>query len=221
MDLSRTAVLAIDLQEANWPGGDWPVYDFAGVLERSATVIGAARTAGVKVIYTRQWHAPDGSDLLRYEETDANGQPPHCMAGSPGAELSPDVATQPDDIIVDKTRYSAFFSTRLEIVLQRLGIETLIILGVWTDACVETTVNDAVWRGYKVTLVKDASTTATATMHKSAILSMANWLYGGEIVTADAARQALEGADYPRWQFSKPSEFLFEADTIDTLYDQI
>ncbi|WP_158625954.1 cysteine hydrolase family protein [Arsenicitalea aurantiaca] len=214
-------VLAIDLQEANWPGGDWPVHDFNGVLERSAMVIGAAREAGVPVIFTRQWHSPDGSDLLRYEPLNEEGLPPHCMAGSKGAELSAAVSAQPGDIIIDKTRYSAFFATRLEIVLQRLGIERLIILGVWTDACLETTVNDAVWRGYRVTLVKDAATTATATMHKSAILSMANWLYGGEILTAHAAVEALAGRDHKSWRFTKPSQFLFEADTIDTLYEQI
>ncbi|WIY52480.1 isochorismatase family cysteine hydrolase [Devosia sp. YIM 151766] len=221
MTNTKTALLVIDLQEANRPTGAWPVFDYSGIIDRSKTVIEAARATGIQVIYTRHWHAKDGSDLLRFEATGANGEPTHCIEGSDSAQISPEVAAKDGDIIVDKTRYSAFFGTRLEAVLQRLDIENLIVIGVWTEACVETTVNDAVWKGYKVTLVKDAMTTATQTMHKSAVLSMANWLYGGEIVTAKQAVRSMRGEAYEGWTFKDPSQFLFEADTIDQLYEQI
>ncbi|MFC3704453.1 cysteine hydrolase family protein [Devosia honganensis] len=221
MTNAKTALLVIDLQEANRPTGAWPVFDYSGVIDRSRAVIEAAREAGIQVIYTRHWHARDGSDLLRFEKVGEDGQPTHCVEDSDAAQISPEVASADGDIIIDKTRYSAFFGTRLESVLQRLNIENLMILGVWTEACVETTVNDAVWKGYRVTLVKDAMTTATRTMHKSAILSMANWLYGGEIVVAEQAVKLMRGEPYRSWKFSVPSQFLFEAETIKQLYDQI
>ena len=221
MNNQKTALLVIDLQEANRPTGAWPVFDYPGVLDRSREVIEAARDAGIQIIYTRHWHAKDGSDLLRFETTGSAGEPTHCIEHSDAAQVSPEVAPLDGDIIIDKTRYSAFFGTRLEAVLQRLSIENLIIIGVWTEACVETTVNDAVWRGYKVALVKDAITTATETMHKSAILNMANWLYGGEILRAEQAVRMIKGEAYEGWSFKDPAEFLFEIDSINRLYDEI
>lgn len=63
---------------------------------------------------------------------------------------------QPGDYIVDKTRYSAFYNTNMEVILRGLSVDTVVVCGVTTDMCVESTVRDAFYRDYRVVLVRNA-----------------------------------------------------------------
>ena len=220
-DTDRTAVLAIDLQRDNLEGGAWPVAGYTRVLAAARDALTAARAAGVPVIYTRHTLSPAGVDAQRHEPRDANGAPLHSLAGAPGTAISEEVAPTAQDIVVDKTRFSAFYATRLETVLTQMAANHLIVLGVWSEACVLSSVYDAVWRDYRVTLVKDACGSSTDAVHKTAILNMANWLYGGRILDARELPRALAGESYSGWAFTTPNEFPFTLDSVAAMYARL
>ncbi|TIL83355.1 MAG: cysteine hydrolase [Mesorhizobium sp.] len=218
----RTAVLVVDLQGENLREGPWPVENYPDVLSKAQAVLAACRRAGFRIIYTRHWLDPRGIDAHRYEAAvDSLSRPLHGVAGSPLGEICPEVAPQEGDIVIDKQRCTAFYGTKLDLVLNRMDIEHLIVFGVWTEACLETTVWDALWRDFRITLVKDACGSATETMHKTAVLDMANWLSGGIIICATELVKALDGKDYRAWRFEKPFSMAYRTGTIDALYESL
>lgn len=220
-DTQRTALLVVDLQNENLDGGAWPVHNYKLVLANATRVIAAARRAGMPVIYTRHWLHPRGWDAMRHEPLGSDGRPEHSVAGSAGAEICEEVAPEPGELVVDKCRFSAFYGTKLDHVLRRLDAEHLIVIGVWTEACLETTVWDALWRDYRVTLVKDACGAATDTVHKAAVLDMANWLYGGGVVRTAELEKALAGQAYEAWAFEKANAFPYTLETLEELYERL
>lgn len=217
----RTAVVAVDLQnDCIEPAGAWPIFNRDEVLANAATALEACRAAGLPVIYTQHWLDERGIDALRHEPL-AEGRPMHGIAGSRAAEIHPRLVPGPADITVRKQRWSGFYGTNLELVLNRLDVDHLIMFGVWTEACFETTVWDAIWRDYRVTIVKDACGTATELMHMTAILDLANWLYGGAIVDASQLAQALRGKPHKAWRFKEPNGFHYTLENVRELYDSI
>jgi nicotinamidase-related amidase len=220
-DTGRTAVLVIDLQRDNLQSGAWPVASYDQVLKSAAEALTAIRAAGLPIIYTRHWLDPTGCDAQRWEPRDDAGAPLHSRAGANGSQICAEVAPEPGDMVLDKTRFSAFYGTRLNTILTQMDAEHLIIFGVWTEACLATTVYDALWRDYRITLVKDACGAATDAVHKTAMLNMANWLYGGAILDADELAKALAGAAYRGWHFTVPNEFPFSLDTVEHMYSRL
>jgi nicotinamidase-related amidase len=221
MDTSQTAVIAVDFQrECIEAEGAWPIYNKDSLVENAATALAACRRAGLPIIYTQHWLDPRGHDALRYEQR-RNGRPMHSVAGDPMAEIHPALAPTPDDIMIRKQRWTAFYGTNLELILNQMGIEKLIMLGVWTEACFETTVWDAIWRDYRITIVKDACGTATELMHMTSILDLANWLYGGTIIKAGELAKALAKKPYRAWHFETPSAFPYTLETVRAMYDSI
>lgn len=217
----RTAVIAVDLQnDCIEPAGAWPIFNRDGLLESAATALDACRAAGLPIIYTQHWLDERGIDTLRYEPL-VDGRPTHGIAGTPAADIHPRLAPGPADIIVRKQRWSGFYGTNLEMVLNRLDVDHLIMFGVWTEACFETSVWDAIWRDYRITIVKDACGSATELMHMTAILDLANWLYGGSIIAASQLGPALRGEPHKAWRFSEPSSFAYTLENVRALYDSI
>lgn len=217
----RTAVIAVDLQkDCIDADGAWPIYNKDALLENSATALAACRKAGLPIIYTQHWLDPRGFDALRHEPL-RNGRPTHSVAGDPMADIHEAVAPAPDDIMVRKQRFSAFHATNLDLILNRMEARHLIMFGVWSEACFETTVWDAIWRDYRITIVKDACGTATELMHMTAILDLANWLYGGSIVTAAELAKQLSGEPHRAWTFEEPSAFKYTLENVRDLYDAL
>lgn len=220
-EFQRTAVVAVDLQnDCIEPTGAWPIFNKDEVLANAATALAACRAAGLPIIYTQHWLDPRGTDALRHEPR-VNGRPTHGIAGDPAAEIHDLLTPQPSDLIVRKQRWSGFYATNLELLLNQLDVDHLIMFGVWTEACFETTVWDAIWRDYRITIVKDACGTATELMHMTAILDLANWLYAGSIIRAAELKKALEGAPYSAWRFERPSAFAYTLDNVKSLYQSI
>jgi nicotinamidase-related amidase len=143
------------------------------------------------------------------------------VAGTWGAEIADAVAPRRGDIVIDKQRFTAFHGTNLDLVLRSRGIEQIILLGVWTEACLETTFWDALWRDYRILLVKDACGSSTQTMHRTAILDMANWIYGGRIFRSSEMVKALKGQRFAAWRFERSNAMAYDAATIDSLYESI
>jgi maleamate amidohydrolase len=221
VNLTRTAVLSIDLQNEYQEGGAYPVVGYDTVLANAAALMKAARQAGVPVIHFQAWVEPqDRSAYARMEEclTDEDRS---AVAGSHGARICDEVAPVAGEIVVRKKWPSAFQGTDLHETLARRGVEDLIVTGVVTDSCVQGSVYDAVYKGYRVWLVKDACGSMSRMMHRTATLDIANRLYGGGVMTTAEAAKALAGAPHRAWHCTRPVEFLYEADTLDRFYEAL
>jgi nicotinamidase-related amidase len=79
------------------------------------------------------------------------------IAGEPGAEIIPEVTPRPGEVVIDKPGKGAFYATDLSAVLADLGTRTLLLAGVTTEVCVQTTMREANDRGFDCLLVEDAT----------------------------------------------------------------
>ena len=81
------------------------------------------------------------------------------VEGQLGSEIHPDIAPRPDELVVKKHRFSAFYGTDLELVLRGLGVEVVVVSGVTTENCCHATARDAMFRDFKVIVLSDATAT--------------------------------------------------------------
>jgi nicotinamidase/pyrazinamidase len=155
---SKDALLIVDVQNDFLPGGNLPVPagdEVIPVLNRYISVF--ARQA-LPIVATRDWHPAKHCSF----QAQGGIWPPHCVAGSKGAELAALLAQPPAAIIVSKATtaeqdaYSGFEGTALASRLRASGSERLFIGGLATDYCVLNTVKDALSQGFKVALLLDA-----------------------------------------------------------------
>ncbi len=96
-----------------------------------------------------------------------------CLEGTPESEVHQDVAPLPKEKIIDKHRYSAFYNTDLETVLRCLKIEDLVISGIMTNLCCESTARDAYYRDYRVFFLADGTGSINEEMHLASLLNLA------------------------------------------------
>jgi ureidoacrylate peracid hydrolase len=158
----RAALLVIDVQ--NDFAADGGFFDQIGADVRSiqATVIPAlarllesARAAGMLVVFVQAiYDAQYLSAPMRERNKRRQVEMPRCLTGSWGADFH-GVRPAPGEPVVIKHRYSAMLNTELDAVLKRRGISSLLLTGVATDTCVESTARDAYFMDYYVTLVAD------------------------------------------------------------------
>lgn len=218
IDPARTAVLVVDLQEEQH-GPDFSVAGFADVLANAARVIAAARGGGIRVLHARYVRDFSALPVQPFEPLGADGGPAFSAAGSQGIAICPEVAPASGEAVFDKQAASCFANPALADHLAGAGVRTLIVCGVWTEACVALTVKDAMALGLKVLLVKDACGSGTEFMHRSGVLNIANRLYGGAIVSSEAVERLARGEAAEAWVCERPIAFLFAADDVDGLYD--
>ena len=158
------ALIVVDMQNGFLdPKGSMAQLGFASDKLAAASpgvqrLVAGARKADVPVFWTRYVYEPDFRDGgVQLEEImpmlkDVN----MCVNGTWDAEIHPDMKPEPGDIIIDKNRPSSFYATRLESYLRAQGIENVVVCGVTTNICVETTVLDAAQRDYRTFVVRDA-----------------------------------------------------------------
>ncbi len=109
----------------------------------------------------------------------ADGTSAFSDADDPLSEICAEVGPTDREPVLVKSDASAFAGGGLADRLAALGTEWLFVAGVWTEACIAETVRDAVGLGFRVALVKDSCGSGSAAMHQTAILNLANRLYGG------------------------------------------
>ncbi|MBL26886.1 MAG: cysteine hydrolase [Rhodospirillaceae bacterium] len=209
-DLSprNTALIAIDMQvDFCGPDGwlDQRGLDIANTRRAIAPlqrVMAAMRAAGYPVLHTREGHRPDLSDLpenKRWRSRQAGlgigdeGRLGRVLTrGEPGWEIIPEVAPLPGETVIDKSGKGSFYATDLDQILRSKGIRNLVITGVTTDCCVQSTMRDANDRGYECLLLEDCCGAAEHANHLAQIhmLTLAGGHYGS-ISTADALIETL------------------------------
>lgn len=149
-------------------------------VDRILGFVEVARRARVPLIWVRTQHDrwTDSSTWLG-REVRAPGE--ICRTGSWGAEWYR-VSPTPEECVVVKHRYSAFVGTRLPVVLRALGRPVLLLAGITTNVCVESTARDAFMRDYEVVLVEDAAGAPTKAEHDAALHNLRT--YFGRVLDA-------------------------------------
>lgn len=181
VERGRTALLSIDMQNAEWSAeraaaakAGHAEAGKAGYLSRLSDVVipnqrrlqAAARAAGVEVIYTViEALTLNGRDISLDHKISGIFVPKGAFEAKVIAEVGP----EGDEMVIPKTASGVFNATNIEYVLRNLGVEYLVIYGVSTDQCVETTVRDACDRGFLVTLVPDCCAAYDEARHRRAI----------------------------------------------------
>ncbi|GAB4071137.1 cysteine hydrolase [Ancylobacter sonchi] len=182
---ATTALIVIDMQrDFCAPGGyvDAMGYDVGpaqALIPRIAALREAVRAFGGLVIYTREGHRPDLSDLTpqkRFRSRLAGaeiGSPGPLgrllIRGEEGWDIVPELAPAPGEPVIDKPGFSAFYATDLDRILVARGVRHLVICGVTTDVCVHSTLREAVDRGYEPLLVEDGCAATVEANHRAAI----------------------------------------------------
>jgi nicotinamidase-related amidase len=174
IDTNSAAVLVIDMQrkflDSDSQIGVHPVSKQRAehILLNARRVIDVARDKRIPVIFVRVSNIPGLTTKTRRKnpffefaagkkvyKTDFIRRPDLSEEGTPHVQIMPELAPKPDEIVLTKTGYSAFYGTNLEIVLRRMAIDTLLVIGVNTDSCVLSTAFDAHARDYKVIVIED------------------------------------------------------------------
>jgi nicotinamidase/pyrazinamidase len=146
------ALLIIDFQNDFTPGGALAVPDGDAIADRVNELIASGDFD--LVVATRDWHPPDHASF----EDQGGPWPPHCVQGTPGAELHPAVPRDRVDVIVDAgfrrdlEGYSGFEETDLARVLRERDVDEVTVVGLATDYCVRHTAADALREGFRVTI---------------------------------------------------------------------
>lgn len=166
---NSTALLIIDVQEAMFSYPGLKLYDEKGVMDRIISLQHKARTAGIPIIYIQH---TDDEEYTR---------------GIPTWEISHRITPLEGEIIVEKPTWDAFHRTVLQDELQKLGVTDLVICGMQSEFCLDTTIRRAYSIGYSSVLVKDAhSTFDNGDLSSKDIVKHHNAVLGGRFAQLQA-----------------------------------
>jgi nicotinamidase-related amidase len=135
---------------------------YTPVIANAAKLLIKARSTGAVVAHARADHRP-GTRTLNI--TDSENRPPLITSGTPEAEIVPELAPQPSDLLVPKHRWSAFHGTYLDTALRARGADTIILCGGSTEIGVASTAYAARDLGYNLVIVSDACTSSKREVH--------------------------------------------------------
>lgn len=161
-----TALLIIDMQTIF--AGLWEKPEDLADRRRLEHLTAAAREAGCRIVRTQHGHAnpeTDGGELHRWWGSS-------IMEGSPAHRFIPGFEPAAGDIVIPKRRYDAFLQTNLETILRAGNIQTVIIGGVMTNLCCETTARAAFCRDFSVLFLVDGTATVTEDMQRGSLRNL-------------------------------------------------
>lgn len=180
----RSALLVVDLQNDN-TGSDGAlaragvdVTPFRSILPKTMELLAVARQKGVPVIFTRntltRGNRGESSAQLRHLSRSRHivDLTNYVQEGTWGNEVVDDLTVQPEDIQIVKYRSSAFHGTPLDMLLRHMRIDVVVVTGIVTEGCVESTVRDLVGFGYFPVVVADAVASSRQDLHEAALKIM-------------------------------------------------
>lgn len=205
LDTNRTALIVVDMQNSFCKKGG--MFDYLGklnevktkrVIEVDKQVIEAFRNKGIKIIYLRMTYGPDlagsgGAESPNYWKESglvAMRQHPEMKGkfltlDTWDWEIVDELKPEPDDITVNKSRYSGFVNTALDDILKKQNIKYLAFIGLFTNVCVESTLRDAFFHEYFPLLVSDACGNTGADYVQDATVWNVTSVFGWVTTTGD------------------------------------
>ncbi len=193
--VDHTAVIVIDMQndfcaeKGAIPQSGKSIASIRRMIPALQQFLDAARRRGVTVIFVQAIRVAGDVSMPMKELWLREG--PHgglCVKGTWGVELIPEIQPHPGEIIINKTRYSAFVRTDLEAKLHDMKITSLIITGVATDVCVESTSRDAFMRDFYVIVPRDLVAGNDESLHDKTLTCLSR--YFGTVTTSKDILQA-------------------------------
>ena len=183
---NNCALLVIDMQDF-FLDPDSPTFTCGGqaIIPALKRLITAFREVQRPVIFTRHVHHPDHLDsgIMGWWWEGM------CIEGTPESEIHHELAPLPNEKTILKHRYSAFYNTDLETVLRCLNVEDVVITGIMTNLCCESTARDAYFRDYRIFFLADGTGSINEEMH---LASLMNLSYGfASVTTAEKILQGL------------------------------
>lgn len=195
MDPATTALLVVDLQRGfmDESVAHSFVPESLGIVANVNRLARTLRAAGGRIVFIRMVATEKAARewSVYYDDLTQPGQRQRrfdgMRAGGPGHELWPGLEVGAADLIVDKTRYSAFIqgSSDLEAVLRREGIDTVLVTGTVTNTCCESTARDAMMRNFRTVMISDGNAARTDEAHMAALVNF--YLSFGDVMTTAEA----------------------------------
>ncbi|WP_436644316.1 cysteine hydrolase family protein [Microbaculum sp. FT89] len=180
----NTAVLIVDmLRDFCDPAGAMPLGGADRLYPIQNGIVSTARSAGAMIGWVVDAHRPG----LR-RDREFLKRTPHCIEGTAGVDVMPQLDRQPEDFTFLKRRFSAFFATDLDLTLKDNLIDTVIVFGVVTNICVRSTVHDAFFNGYRVIVPHDACAATGPREQASSLYDIAT--HFGTVTDAAAVQAA-------------------------------
>jgi nicotinamidase-related amidase len=219
IDVSRSALIIIDMQrDFLEPGGFGAALGndvslLKAAVEPIRNVLKAARETGMLVIHTREGHRPDLADapplnVNRGDPQTRIGAPGPMgrilVRGEPGHDIIPELYPVAGEPVIDKPGKGAFYQTDLELMLKNRGIETLMVCGVTTEVCVNTTIREANDRGFRCIALSDGCASYFPDFHAAglAMIKAQGGIFGWVSDSQKAiAAIAAHGARAPKMPF--------------------
>jgi biuret amidohydrolase len=208
VELDHAALIIIDMQrDFLEPGGFGEalgndVSRLKAAVPPLRQVLDAARKLGMLVIHTREGHRPDLSDAPRHKVE--RGEPamrigaPGPMGrilvrGEPGHDIIPELYPVEGEPVIDKPGKGAFYQTDLELMLKNREVDTLLVCGVTTEVCVNTTVREANDRGFRCIVLSDCCASYFPEFHAAGLAMIK--AQGGIFGWVSASRPVLAAMD--------------------------
>jgi nicotinamidase-related amidase len=190
----KPALIVIDIQAGTFNDkiekraiAHMPGYDAR--MAKARVAIDKARALDVPVVFIQEVHRPDLIDFGR--ELDGS-EDIHCLEGDPNTEIAvKEMGFLPNDYLIKKRRYSAFFGTDFEILLRGLKVDTLLLCGGLTDVCVHYTFVDGHQSDYFCRVIEDCVAGSSEDAHEAALRAM-EYLQTGARRSLDEVLAALE-----------------------------
>lgn len=168
LDHERTVLVVVDVQndfchvDGYFAGIGFDVRPCAAAAARIGPVVEQARSLGMRVVWTLSTNASPPEHRLkpeRLEDRQGTRSADTFVPGSWGWRLVDGLAPRPEDLVIHKPRYDAFLFTSLEEALLGMSVDTLVVCGVITNCCVDTTARSAFMRGFDVLVLEDCVAT--------------------------------------------------------------
>lgn len=186
IDGKRAALVVVDIQRgALGPSGADGIPTMGGAvarIERVKEIVSACRGADVPVVFVQEVHKRTLIDFGR-ELDGAEGV--HALEGDESTELVEGLEPTPDEYLIRKRRYSAFFMTELELVLKSYRVDTVVLVGGLTDVCIHYTAVDAHQHDYVVRVVRDCVGGSSKEAHEAALRAV-EYLQRDALIESDA-----------------------------------
>ncbi|MCX7909354.1 MAG: cysteine hydrolase [Ignavibacteria bacterium] len=169
LNVSKSALLVIDMQKF-FLDPQSPTFTCGGlaIIDNIKLLLDCFRKEKLPVIYTRHVHDPEGIDagIMKWWWEGM------CVDETPESFVIDEISPLPNEKVVKKHRYSAFYNTDLEVYLRGLKVEDLVITGIMTNMCCESTARDAYFRDYRVFFLADATGSINEEMHLASLLNL-------------------------------------------------